>query len=317
MRTSLAAPVAFLLLAATAAAAASGGGLCDALARGDAGTARLAVVSAFPAELAAVVAGATVEETVSVDGRSYYLATIGGVRVVLGLTGIGMVNATSRAESVLGHFPIVGVVMSGVAGSTHRIADVVVPTRWIVGADGSTFRTNVALRALARRATRGLTLERCTLPTTGPVVCLPHQPRVFFGGRGRSMDPFKGSATSCIPGAGDIFGCELPVPAAAAAETFTIEDMETAAVMGAAAHHHLPGIAFRAVSDGPGDPLNLPGFPTQFFTYYKVAARNAGAGTLAFLRRLGELGLRAPGNRRTCALLARRRWRQAARRLAR
>jgi nucleoside phosphorylase len=64
------------------------------------------------------------------------------------------------------------------------------------------------------------------------------------------------------------------------------EDMETAAVAAEAAARSLPFIAFRAVSDGAGDPLGLPGFPAQFFAYYPLAADNAAAAATAFLERV-------------------------------
>jgi adenosylhomocysteine nucleosidase len=63
--------------------------------------------------------------------------------------------------------------------------------------------------------------------------------------------------------------------------------METAAVARVAAEKGLPFIAFRAVSDGAGDPLNLMGFFEQFFAYYRLAADNAAIATIAFLERLG------------------------------
>jgi len=64
--------------------------------------------------------------------------------------------------------------------------------------------------------------------------------------------------------------------------------METAAVAREAQGRGVPFIAFRAVSDGAGDPLGLPGFPTQFFAYYRLAAHNAAAATTAFVTRWGE-----------------------------
>jgi len=42
-------------------------------------------------------------------------------------------------------------------------------------------------------------------------------------------------------------------------------------------------LGIRAVSDGQGDPLHLPGFPSQFFVYRQLAANNAAAVTRAFL----------------------------------
>jgi nucleoside phosphorylase len=65
-----------------------------------------------------------------------------------------------------------------------------------------------------------------------------------------------------------------------------VEDMETAAVAREAAARGLPFIGFRAVSDGVGDPLGLRGFPVQFFAYYRLAAQNAAAATIAVVERL-------------------------------
>ncbi|MCA1833262.1 MAG: hypothetical protein LC750_11155 [Actinobacteria bacterium] len=61
-------------------------------------------------------------------------------------------------------------------------------------------------------------------------------------------------------------------------------DMETAAVAQVANANTIPFIAFRALSDGLGDPLHLPGFPFQFFYYRQLAADNAAEMTLAFLQ---------------------------------
>src|SRR4029077_5533094 len=81
--------------------------------------ARLAVLSAFPAELAPLVAAATVDTTVEADGRQSYLGRLEGVRVVLGPLGIGTVNAASRTTSVIGNFEPSGIILSGVAGSHY------------------------------------------------------------------------------------------------------------------------------------------------------------------------------------------------------
>jgi nucleoside phosphorylase len=66
---------------------------------------------------------------------------------------------------------------------------------------------------------------------------------------------------------------------------YVAEDEETAAVDAVATAYHLPFLGFRAVSDGGGDPLGLPGFPFQFFYYRQLAADNAALVTRAFLSR--------------------------------
>jgi len=135
----------------------------------------------------------------------------------------------------------------------------------------------------------------------GPV-CMPQEPAVVVGGVGQSSDPFGGAPFPCQPDGGDLFGCDvvsgdgasgaavgrhvLASLASVDAEAPVANDMETAAIAREATVRGLPFIAFRAVSDGAGDPLELPGFPAQFFAYYHLAALNAAAATVAFLERV-------------------------------
>jgi adenosylhomocysteine nucleosidase len=133
-------------------------------------------------------------------------------------------------------------------------------------------------------------------------------PVIVVGGRGHSSG-FEEQLLQCTPQGGDVFGCDCPpvdgqgqvanagifhAADTVAAEPFASADMETAAVAREAARRGLRFIGFRAVSDGDGDPLGLPGFPTQFFAYYRLAAHNAAGATTAFLERLAEEY--APGN---------------------
>jgi hypothetical protein len=116
-----------------------------------------------------------------------------------------------------------------------------------------------------------------------------------------------------VPNGGDVFGCE-PCPAigkemgdaqrfapgalpfvnpafftgyfaatASQSSRYVAQDEETAAVDAVARAHDAPFIGFRAISDGGGDPIGLPGFPFQFFYYRQLAADNAAITTLAFL----------------------------------
>jgi nucleoside phosphorylase len=150
-------------------------------------------------------------------------------------------------------------------------------------------------------------------PSLVPTMHLERAPRIYVGGDGKSADPFGGRRFPCFPGGGDVFGCEpcrapshetpdvqrfatgivpfidpdfffsyfqAPPPADT---SYRAEDMETAAAARVAADNGVPFIAFRAQSDGKGDPLMLPGFPFQFFYYRQLAADNAAATTRAFL----------------------------------
>jgi nucleoside phosphorylase len=260
----------------------------------------IAVLSAFPAELAAVLEQASVEETVVVDGRTFRTGRIGDVPVVMAMTGIGLLNAAATTSLALDHFPITGVVVSGVAGSPRRIADVVVPRSWSEIGGASFAADSDWLARVERLARTGrFALEDCTT-VSNAAVCLSFAPAVVVGGEGSSSDSFGSVPFKCNPRGGDVFGCDVAAPAAAAraalqtapraavavAEPSSV-DMETAAIAAAAAQRGIPYIAFRAVSDGAEDPLGLPGFPAQFFAYYPLAAHNAAAAAATFVRRLG------------------------------
>jgi nucleoside phosphorylase len=267
-----------------------GDGAC-ALASGPCSEPVLAVFSAFPAELAPLLARATVRETLVIGDRVLRIGTLSGVPVVLGLLGIGYANAADTTRLVLDRFDVGGFVVSGVAGSPRRIGDVSVPESW-TGPDGVPYPTDAAMLDIARQTTTsGLMLEHCTpVPPQppGPTVCLDFVPGVFVGGAGETSDPYGGRKLACVPGGNDVFGCDVESAALARGVTagaivYESVDQETAAVGRETAARGVPYIAFRAVSDGAGDPLGLPGFPAQFFAYYDLAARNAAAATAAFL----------------------------------
>ena len=283
---------------------------------GDTEPAPVVVLSAFPAELAPLLEQAVIDDTVVLDGRVFRIGMLGGVPVVLGLTGIGLVNAAVTTGAVLDQFEVTGVVVSGVAGSSLRIGDVAVPVAWTLG-DGTTYTVHQEWFLLADEIAMpgAVSLESCTIVPNGPSeeqVCLPHEPAIVLGGVGESSDPFRGTAFPCQPDGGDVYGCDVAAGEAAsgsrgdrpAMRTFAIVDpegpsvgdMETAAIAREAAARGVPFIAFRAVSDGAGDPLGLPGFPQQFFAYYRLAAHNAAAATVAFLERVGSGNGHADGS---------------------
>ena len=99
----LAAGVAWLSPFVAHARGGGGRGLCATAAAEHSAPPYVAVVSAFPAELAPIVAATEIETTVQIAGRSFYVGRLGGVSVLLGLTGIGIVNATNRAHDLLAH----------------------------------------------------------------------------------------------------------------------------------------------------------------------------------------------------------------------
>jgi nucleoside phosphorylase len=306
---------------ATAVSAARVPGLCEAVST-DRTAPAVMIFGAFPAELVALVAATDVDETVELDGRRYHRGSLRGVRVILGLTGIGVVNAFDRTASVADGFALAGVVFSGVAGTSHNIGDVVVCDEWVQADVRGRFRPNDALVALARRANEPLAapLGQCALvppgSPTAALVCMPNTTKVVFGGRGESDDPYEGAAP-CTPGTG-VLGCDLPPPAAMAPARAdappVIQDMETAAVARAARAERIPFLGIRSGSDGNGDPVPGPRVPfAQFFDYYQLAADNAAAVTIATIAELAE----AAQDPKVCRQLAKRKWKAAAKRIAR
>jgi nucleoside phosphorylase len=287
---------------------------------------RLLVLSAFPTEIGPALAATKVSKTEVIDGRAFFLGTLKGNDVVLALTGIGLVNADHTTRVAFDHFGcgargFNGIVFSGVSGGRTYIGDVTIPARWTLD-DGKTFYpVDARMLAIAKGASKKASLRQdatvgdCAClglvdPHSGPAIHMPHMPQVIIGGKGRSADPFIGNPFPCIPGSGDVFGCQpCKAPRFAASDIprfvngaapfltpafftsyssttppgYDADDMETAAVARVAAQKHVPFIAFRALSDGLGDPLHLPGFPFQFFVYRQISADNAGAVELAFL----------------------------------
>jgi nucleoside phosphorylase len=293
---------------------------------------RTLVLSAMPIELGPLLTQEKVQHTVTAGKRTFYVGRLRGKRVVLGLTGIGPVNATRTTRQALRQFRcgkqpgINAVVFSGVAGGDF-IGDVNVPTRWTKDNGEHFYGVNHRMLATARHVARGghVPLEQkspvgdplcacVTDPDSVSTVKVTHKPKIEIGGAGQTTDPFSGRALPCVPGGGDIFGCD-PCPAkknlaqdsngfapgitpfidpkfftgyfsatSGESKKYVTEDEETAAVDAVAHAHHVPFLGFRAVSDGGGDPLNLPGFPFQFFYYRQISADNAALTTMAFLK---------------------------------
>jgi nucleoside phosphorylase len=294
---------------------------------------RTLILSAFPAEADAILARTTLDPnpSVVVDGHHFYLGTLGGKKVVVAMTGIGMVNATNTTETALDHFTpesgitIDAVVFSGVAGGSGRteIGDVAVPARW-TSDDGSTWHpVDQDMLAAANDLTVDL-LSRDTIgdPTcfcslfAGPKIDLRREPHLYVGGDGSSDDNNNGTAfpnLPSIPFVGDMFGAQpcaapdfsllftgnlfqaaLPFLASGLLSNLTgllnseapavdAVDQETAAAQAVADAHGVPFLGIRGMSDGPGDPLHLPGYPFTFVVYKQIAADNAAIVTEAFL----------------------------------
>jgi nucleoside phosphorylase len=295
---------------------------------------RTLILSAFPAEADAILARTTLDEnpSVVVDGHHFYLGTLGGKKVIVAMTGIGMVNATETTEVALDHFTpesgisIGAVVFSGVAGGFGRteIGDVAIPARW-TSDDGETWHAVDPDMLAAANSVDVDLLSSDTIGDpksffglfAGPRIDVNREPDLFVGGDGSSDDNNNGTAFPALPSIpfiGDMFGAQ-PFAAPDFSLLFTgnffqavipwlatgllgnltgllspstpavdAVDQETAAAQQVAEAHGIPFLGIRGMSDGPGDPLHLPGYPFTFVVYKQLAADNAAIVTEAFLQ---------------------------------
>ncbi|MBB3752306.1 nucleoside phosphorylase [Mycolicibacterium sp. BK634] len=294
---------------------------------------RTLVLTAFPAEADAVLARTTLdpEPSVVVDGRHFYLGELGGKKVIVAMTGIGMVNATDTTRAALDHFAgdtgiaIGAVVFVGVAGGSGRssIGAVTVPARWTSDGGESWNPVDSGMLAAANSLTVDLRSSDsivdpafgCGLLNSVLRIDLRREPGVFVGGDGTSGDYNNGTAFPNIPLGGWVFGPQ-PLAAPDFSPLFTgnffqaigpflakglignitgylgttippvdAVDQETAAAQQVADSFGVPFLGIRGISDGPGDPLHLPGIPfLQFFVYGQIAADNAATVAEAFLQ---------------------------------
>ena len=111
--------------AAMSAAVANAGGRDD--------VARIAVISAFPPELNALLPEIQNRHERVINGRTFTTGELRGKPVVAFLSGISMINAAVNAQIAAHHFHISHIVYSGVAGGVNpslNIGDVSVPAEW-------------------------------------------------------------------------------------------------------------------------------------------------------------------------------------------
>ncbi|MHB8440339.1 MAG: 5'-methylthioadenosine/S-adenosylhomocysteine nucleosidase family protein, partial [Acidimicrobiales bacterium] len=209
---------------------------------------RVLVLSAMPLEADPILAQAKIDpgSQVDVNHHSFVTATLEGVPVVIGITGIGPVNAAATTTDALSQFScagiseIAGVAFSGTSGGDY-IGDVFVPTNWTL--DGVNFYPNSpTLLGVAQQAVAAGRVKLIATTPTGDPGCactvsdgvmtpvkVTHTPHVEFAAVGKTTsglttDPFDGMALPCVAAGSDIFGCtpcrELDAGALAQASYF-------------------------------------------------------------------------------------------------
>jgi nucleoside phosphorylase len=281
------------------------------------GEKRTLVLTAFPAEADAILARTTLDEdpVVVVDGNHHYLGALGGKNVIVAMTGIGRENAADTTERALNHFgtTIDAVVFAGVA----------IPRRWTSDGGATWHEVDPDMLKTANKLSVNLDSTSTIADPSGRIcgplarlklVNLNREPDLHVGGDGSTDDNNNGAAFPAIPLGGAVFGPQ-PLSAPDFSPLFTgnffaaigpflahgvisnitgfltdeppavdAVDQETAAAQQVADAHGVAFLGIRGMSDGPGDPLNLPGYPFTFVVYKQIAANNAAIVTQAFLQ---------------------------------
>ena len=96
-------------------------------------TPRIGIVSAFGEEAAILVRETRGARTWTINGNRFTTGLLRGNRVVIVLSGVSMINAAMTTQTLIDHFRIERLVMSGISGGidpAHRVGDVLVPETW-------------------------------------------------------------------------------------------------------------------------------------------------------------------------------------------
>jgi len=275
-------------------------------------TPRVAVISAFDAELDRLRAATVITATRVINGRTHYLGRLAGQDVVLLLSGYSMVNAAMTTQSLLDRFVVRRIVFSGIAGGVNpalAVGDVTVPGQW------GSYQEQVFARAVAGGWDHGgmagdYASFGMMFPRASSVVALHGQPdslerRFWFPvdsasvaiaqqvshsvrlARCTQTNECLGREPRVIVGGSGVSGPTF-VDNAEYREwvwrTFHADalDMETAAVAQVAYQNKVPYIAFRSLSDLAGGGAGR----NEVRIFGRLAADNSAALVLAFLKAL-------------------------------
>jgi adenosylhomocysteine nucleosidase len=273
-------------------------------------TPRIAIISAFPAELALLQSHVEAPRKQSINGVEFTTGVLQGKPVVLFLSGISMTNAAMNTQLVLDRFKVSHVVFSGIAGGVNpalNIGDVVVAQRW------GQYLEVLAARETApgRYQVPGYMQDDVKLPNFGMLHPRPVgvrsagregvEKKFWFEADPAMMEIAKRASKVALDrcdadkvclrheprvvvGGNGVSGQAFVDNAAFREYTFktfqaNVLDMETAATAMVAYSNGVPFIAFRSLSDlaGGGEGENEIG------TFFKIAADNSAKVLLAFL----------------------------------
>ncbi|HVN55553.1 MAG TPA: 5'-methylthioadenosine/S-adenosylhomocysteine nucleosidase [Anaerolineaceae bacterium] len=271
-------------------------------------TPRLAILSAFDAELARLLSQATDKQTTTLNGRTVTTARLAGQDVLLAPSGESMVNAAMTAQAVLDHFTIRAILFSGIAGGVNpelSIGDVVIPAHWgeyqeqrfaRQKGDGWDPGGPAPFRNFGMMFPQkvGVTRAGATLDREEETFWFEVDPKMLESARKVAetvqLDscPTLGACLSRAPkvvvGGNGVSGPTFVDNAEYRQWVWTTFhadalDMETAAVAHVAYTNGVPFLAFRSLSDlaggGPG--------ANEVVTFFQLAADNSARVVMAFL----------------------------------
>jgi nucleoside phosphorylase len=187
-------------------------------------TQKILVLSAFPGEIDKILTSSEVTDDLIIEHKTFFIGRLLGNDVVMGLTGIGLVNADRTTKAVLKRFQcgsrpgFKGIVYSGISGGKTYIGDVIVPRRWTLDEGKTWFNVDPKMLAVVRAVKKSVRLAQqapmgdhaCVGmdPELVGTVSVTKPPQILVGGSGASSDSNGGRAWPCFPGGGDLFGCE-------------------------------------------------------------------------------------------------------------
>ncbi len=274
-------------------------------------TPRIAVITAFPPEIAVLSARLEDRSETVINGVIFLSGILAGKQVVLFMSGVSMVNAAMSSQLALDHFNIDRIVFSGVAGGVDPnldVGDVVVAEQW-----GQYLEVT-----MARQTDKGFAFSDSDRPPSPypnlgfmfpNAVAVPRghdkpDRRFWFPADPKMLTVARTVADKvtldrcrakvCLLKAPKVVVGGNGVSGAAFVDNKEVRewayqafqarvlDMETAAVSQVAFANDTPFIAFRSLSDlAGGDPGK-----NQSTAFYPLASDNSAAVVLEFLKQL-------------------------------
>jgi adenosylhomocysteine nucleosidase len=273
-------------------------------------TRRVAVISAFPAELALLQGKVEGARQRSINGVEFTTGMLQGKPVVLFLSGVSMVNASMNTQLALDHFRVSHIVFTGIAGGVNpqlQIGDVVIAQRWSEYLEALFARETAPGKYQAPSHQTDVQLPNFGMIHPRPVGVrsaghAQEEKKLWFDADPQLLNIARqaalqvqlercDAARNCLDhqprivvGGNGVSGQAFVDNAAFRDYTFktfdaNVLDMESAAVAHVAYANGVPFIAFRSLSDlaGGGEGEN------QIKTFFRVAADNSARVLLAFL----------------------------------